>query len=835
MARVEAVFTLRDEMSSKLKGLAGSAKGTEKALNSLRREVNHLIRRLDALDKKNVTINVKVRGFTRAEAQITELHRAAKRLDGTTATVRVKTVRSGSVPGDGVSKELMGGDAVSKELRIPGTDVDTKGAQVSTYRYFQLRSKLIMALLVTALGAVGPLFSALQSLGLLVTATASGFAALGLAAGTAFAFGYKFFKEYSEKTRAQMNDAELALSDSLERLKKKFNEVVSENETKRFGYLMASMVDMGTKILPMLDGTMEKFLTTFESLQKRFERSFFAPRNASLFMNVIKPLPRQFEALAAATGHFARILGGLIVAAAPATTRLFEDIERYLGGKADDRTSAEGLKRTRDFFNEMEPILRRVSKSLGNIYENLAEIGRRSRKNVMPVLDAFDELVDALGEILAYGGEKFGDPVSRLLTDLAEIVRSVGPTVIDWLSRFATFASNVYDLARKAPGPLKAFASGFVAFLILRRIVPGLGTFTRLVGRLVKFLLTKGLGSAIARFGRLGNMRLPGGGGGTVGESLRGVQLVRIVSPVPLPVTMIAGGGGGPGGVVGTAGKAAGKGGRLGGILRGAGRFAGFAGLGTLGAAATTTLSTIFVGGTAATVLSGQGPFSKQATPQMMAASRMMGANAAGNRGRGIVEGILSDIPATKNSAAGLKTQVMSEIGKLPKEMQTAAAKGASDFIAGLESKNSIARGSTQVFLQGAREELENFKTEVAQIMRDLETMRGQAPYGGMAGGRESNARGGIVTGFTLSTLGERGPEAVIPLTNRARREQIMREAGMGVGSARGQRTSSPLVQIGNVTINSGEDMSAFVSKLESAVRRAVSNVPRADAGAMLA
>ena len=177
----------------------------------------------------------------------------------------------------------------------------------------------------------------------------------------------------------------------------------------------------------------------------------------------------------------------------------------------------------------------------------------------------------------------------------------------------------------------------------------------------------------------------------------------------------------------------------------------------------------------------------------------------------------------------------MSEILKLPPEMQTAAAKGAQEFIAGLESKNIVARQSTQVFLEGARSEIANFKTEIAQMMEDLRVGINPPAFGGMAGAPASNARGGIVTGFTLSTLGERGPEAVIPLTNRARRDQILREAGVGGGSARGQRASSPLVQIGSVTVNNGDDMNTFVFKLENAVKRAVANVPRVDAGAMLA
>lgn len=845
MARVEAVFSLRDDMSSKLRSLATTAKGTETALRSLRKEVNSLIRRLEVLDRKDVTIKIRTSGVAQTNTQLTAVQRRVNKLDGTTATVRIKTVR------DNVSMGGGGGGFVSPEvnpeLTIPGTDISSKGA-ARTIRYFELRSRVIYALLIGSLGALGPLTTAVQSLGLLVTAVGSGFLALGGAAAVAFAVGSKFFSEYASKTKEQMNASERALFDSVERIKKAFDKLVSEEVTRRFGYLSAGFVDMGARILPMLKKPLDEFLTVFERLQKRFEKSFFAPRNASLFRNALKPLPAQFEAIAGAAGNFGRILLGLQVAAGPVVTRLFQDIERYLGRKADYRTSSEGLKKTRDFFTDMRPILNKVADSIGNIFDNLKKIGREGRPVIIPLLDAFDNLVDAIGDTLGAGARDFGMSLVGLINNLADVVEVVGPEILKWLGRLASLVSTVLDAGRSLPGWAKGAGTALVTFLVLRRIVPGLGTFVTLLGRMVKLLMTKGLAGAITKFGTLGNIRIPGMGG-TLGDraSRVGVTPVRIVSPVPLPVTMVAappggvvgtGGGGGRGGKGGGAGRAGG----LGGLLRKGGAIGSALVGGPIGAG----LAVIFGGAELATMISGQGPLGKQATPAMLANSRNLSAMAGQNRGKGIVEDVIANIPATKQSAAGLKTQVMAEIDKLPPEMKSAAAKGAADFIAGLESKNTVATASTQVFLQGARAELASFKTDVANMLRDLETIRagaanlppnmgGAQPQVGPPSPPRIRARGGIAMGTQFSLIGERGPEAVIPLTNRARRDQVMREAGMGGEGARGQRPSSPLVQIGSVTVNDGSDMDSFVARLESAVRRGLANVPHANAEAMLA
>jgi hypothetical protein len=291
----------------------------------------------------------------------------------------------------------------------------------------------------------------------------------------------------------------------------------------------------------------------------------------------------------------------------------------------------------------------------------------------------------------------------------------------------------------------------------------------------------------------------------------------------------------------------------MGGFL---GRMTGTGGMAAMGMGgmALPVIATVVLGSEIATMLSGQGPLGKELTDQQKAAHRggMMGAGAYVNKGRDMVSGMLateSDRAAAKTKGGGerIRANVMAQINRLPENMRTAAAKGASDMLQELEAKGDVARGSTQVFLKGAREELANFKTELSNLMRDLAAARAsQAQLPPNMGGAPTlgppspnppvrEARGGIVMGTQFSMIGERGPEAVIPLTNRARRDQVLREAGLGGGAARGQRSSSPVINISGVTINSGEDMQGFVAQLENAVRRAMTNIPYADAGAMLA
>lgn len=862
MARVEAVFALKDDMSSKLRSLATTAKTTERALNNLRKEVNHLIRRLEVLDKKHITITFNTRGYTKTQAEITALHRSASALNGKTVMVNIKTNRTG---GNRVSDEMR---TITEELKIPGTNREVFNTRAAnrTLQYFEIRSKVIYSLLIASLGAVGPLTTAVQSLGLALTAVGSGFLAVGAAAGAAAAVGIKFFKDYSSKSVEQMNDTERTLYRSIENIKKQFDKVVSQEEVNRFGLLSAKMVDMGTRVLPMLNKTMEEFLSTFESLQKRFEKSFFEPRNAALFRNAIKPLPRQFESLAASAGHFGRILMGLQVAAAPLVTRLFEDIERYLGRKADYRTSAEGLKKSRDFFRDMRPVLDKVAGSLGNIYDNLAKIGRAGLGSggdspVINFLSSIDNLVDSIGTVFAEGADDFGNSLSGLINNLADTIDVVGPEVVKWLGRFADLVSNVLDLFRNMPAATRNLAVGLGTFLILRKIVPGFRQFTNLLGKAVKLLMTKGLGAAIGKFGGLGGMKIPGMGG-TVADKVGniGVQAVRIVSPVPLPVTMLGGAGGGtdvyPGGPGGGKGGrgGGGRGGRVGNFLRG------LAGPGRLAGKAIPVLGTLLAAEQVAEFLSGEGPLDKTITPKQLSAHRgLMGGMPYMSRGRDIASDVLnpSNVAATftmgKSGKDMVTRNILEEVKKLPPEMQAAGAKGAADMLKGLEAKGELARGSTANFLRGAREELTNFKQELAQLMTDLNNARtsqaevfgrfsqgAPTPAPAANGGVDGNpstpfARGGIVLGARRALLGERGPEAVIPLGNRARRDQLLRQAGVGGGTARGQRSSSPVINITGVTINSGDDMKAFVAQLEGAVRRAMTNIPHADAAAMLA
>lgn len=890
MARVEAVFTLRDDMSSKLRRLTANAKATEKQLKLLRKEVNLLIRRLDALDRKDVTINIQTRGDKRAMANIIRVQAAANRLGATRAYARIgvdvdgtamremqQMARAAGAFGGGPSGSRGGGGA-------GGLNV---GSMNTTFSYFQLRTRIIIGLFVAALGAVGPLITAVQSLGLAAAGAGAGIAALGGAYLALNAAAGDFFKTYSSKKQAldtanaalqsaatleeaqaarkqiseitkTMTADEKRLYSAMTKTREAFRSLSTPAQQRQIVNMSVGMYDLARAVMSFTDmrGFVSKFVGVFDGLQKSFKESILDPNTIGLIKTSMKEMPAQFDSLARSTGHLGKIMLGLNAAAAPVVTELFSDIEKFFGQRAEARTSPEGIKRSRDFFRDMRPILDKVGGSLLNIYNNLAKIGRAGRGSVIPILNAFDKLVNAIGDVLSAGAEDFGESLAGLVVNLSDAIANVGPKVLKWLGWFTSALSNVLDALSRSSPVVKNAVGAFVAFLIFRRIVPGMRTFTNLLGRIVKLLLTSGLRKAIGAFGGMG--RFGGGGaggaaGGPAGTASRvGGIAVRIVSPIPLPVTMVGGAGGGtdiygtPGGGKDGKGGRGGLGGRIGNYLTG------LAGAGRLAAKFIPVVGTILTGLEATMLISGQGPM-KELSPERISAHRggPMGSGAYVARGRDMVSGMLAtdaDRQAAKMSGGGerIRANVMAQINKLPENMRTAAAKGASDMLAQLEAKGDVARGATQTFLKGAREELANFKTELSTLMTDLANARAAQASGVLgrpvagppspgASETDGNARGGIITGFTLSTLGERGPEAVIPLTNRARRDQVLREAGLGGGAARGQRSSSPVINISGVTINSGDDMQSFVSQLEGAVRRAMTNIPYADAGAMLA
>jgi hypothetical protein len=884
MARVEAVFTLRDDMSSKLRSLSSKAKATETALKSLRKEVNNLIRRLDALDRKDVTISIKTVGEKRALANVLAIQNATTRLNKTRGTAKV-----GVEVDRGAMREIQQMSRIASNFGAGGGAGGGGGGGGgggfgfggggAANNYFRIRTRVIIALFVAALGAIGPLITATQSLGLAVSGAASGVLALGGAFVALNAASGGFFSTFASKNKA-LNDANAALQSAttleeavaarkqideitrtltkdeerlykaITRTKEAYRALSSPALQSQIVGMAVGMFDLARAVMSLTNmrGFVKDFVGVFAGLQKSFKESILDPNTLKLIKISMKDMPKQFDLLARSTGHLSMMMLSLNAAATPVVTKLFEDIERGMGRSSAFRSSPEGIKRSRDFFRDMRPILDKVGGSLKNIYDNLADIGREGRGSVVPILEAFDALVDSLGTVLSAGAADFGESLAGLLKNLASAVEDVGPRVLKWLGWITAAVSNIFDAFQRGPSILKNAAGMFAAFLIFRKIVPGMRTFTNLLGKIIKWAASGALSKLPVL---LAGMRIPGmggGGGGAADTASRvGGIAVRIVGPLPVPVTMV-GGGGGPGGVV-TGGGKGGGGGKLG-------------KLGTLGKVAgrgVPVIGTLLAGLSAATILSGEGPLGKELNDKQKSAIRgSVAAPIYMNRGRSAAEGVLthSNKAATftmgKSGQDMVSGKILREVKKLPPEMQAAGVKGAADMLKGLESKGDVAKGSTKRFLLGAREEIESFKTDLANLMTDLgnaRTAQGQTLAGGTAGnlpapspGRPANqlgprirARGGVVAGTQFSMLGERGPEAVIPLTNRARRDQVMREAGLGGGAARGQRSSSPVINISGVTINSGDDMQSFVSQLENAVRRAMTNIPYADAGAMLA
>ena len=98
------------------------------------------------------------------------------------------------------------------------------------------------------------------------------------------------------------------------------------------------------------------------------------------------------------------------------------------------------------------------------------------------------------------------------------------------------------------------------------------------------------------------------------------------------------------------------------------------------------------------------------------------------------------------------------------------------------------------------------------------------------------NATGGIITSKIFSSLGEQGPEAVVPLGPgyRQQRDSVLRQIGARPGGMGGG--GGALVAInGPITISNGDDMESFMARLEEAATRALANSPYAMSGEMTA
>lgn len=846
MASVEAVFTLRDDMSRKLRAITTAAGNAERKINSLDRQINRLTATIEAATAATAELEAALVALGKVKAtpevgldksefdrQLTAVQAELAALGSQRVTVQVD-VQRGAL--DRAQGAVAGGDPFGDALKKSGANT-----------YFKSRNLLMFSvagLIGGLLGMSGGLVASLEAIVPLAGAATSGLLALGGAAGAAFA-AVPVITEYAEKykeiskaeaalkgarTDQERAEARLALADATknltkqeralykeqQRLKESFDKLVTTKIRDRVYEIGTGFMRIGRDMLPVVAPTIDRFYDVFVRLTEQLRSGLMNPQNSAAMKQALAPLPSLFGVLAQATGEFGRILIGIGAGAGPEALRVFRNIRDYLGGKADYLTSARGIEHIQRYFALMAPILDKLVDSLGNIGREIAALSRVGRPFAIPFLRAFDEVIDALGFLLQEFTRVLGRSAPALFTSLSGFIRKITPGIAAAFDIVVRVITKALDLFNKLPDGAVKVGTIAGALLLITRRIPGLRTVLTLVRKIALI----GAGKGLAGLGGLIGGRLGGalkGFGGSLSE--------RGSSPAnPLWVQMVAGGPGGPGVVGGGKGAL----GRLGGL-------AGRIGAGGLGATAG-AIGAVVVGGAAlATLISGEGPLGKTVSQDFIDRRQAQG-------GEYRAQKILEENPDLKNKPKELARRVLESIKEVEPEYQTAAAVGAQKFLTAFAQKEPEARGAAQTFLQGARTELTTFKDEVQKVLDSLSAGRAAAANAGGNGqsvmttprGPDS-ARGGIVASPSFRLVGERGPEAIVPLTNRARRDQIMREAGMGTGGRTRAAAPGPLVQITGVTINSGDDMASFTAQLESAVKRALANVPHASPEGLLA
>lgn len=847
MASVEAVFTLRDDMSRKLRAITTAAGNAERKINSLDRQINRLTATIEAATAATAELEAALVALGKVKAtpevgldksefdrQLTAVQAELAALGSQRVTVQVD-VQRGAL--DRAQGAVAGGDPFGDALKKSGANT-----------YFKSRNLLMFGAagaIGGLLGMSGGLIASLESVIPLAGAATSGLLAVGAAAGAAFS-AVPVLKDYTEKYKeiakaqdaidmattdaeradareklaeatSRLNKQEKSLYDQQKRLKDTFEKLVEDKIRDRVFQLGEGFMRLGADALPMIAPTISKFYDVFVKLQGQLRQGLFNPQNASALKKALAPLPSLFSVLAQATGEFGRIIIGIGAGAGPEAMRIFKNIRDWLGGKADYLTSAEGIKDIQRYFALMAPILDKLVDSLGNIGREIAALSRVGRPFAIPFLNAFDDIIDALGFLLQEFTRKLGVSAPRLFSSLAAFIKKITPGIATAFDVIVRVITKALDLFNALPDGVAKLATVSTALLLITRRIPGLRTVLSLVRRIALL----GAGKGLLALGGL----LPGKLGSAV-KGMGGGLLERGSSPAnPLWVQMVAGGPDGPGVVGGAKG-----------LLARAGGFAAMIGAGSLTAAAAGIAATVIGGGLLATVLSGQGPMGRTMTDKQI---RRQNNVMQSYRGERIAAGVLEDNPDLAKAPGKLSAAVLAKIKEVEPQFQTAAAVGAQKFLTALQEKEPAAKGATQAFLTGARAELKTFKDEVQKVLDDLAGGRAAAAANPMQTPPGQNtprtARGGVFTGAQFRIIGEAGPEAVVPLTNRTRRDQVMREAGLGTGGRTRAAASGPLVQITGVTINSGDDMASFTAQLESAVKRALANVPHASPEGLLA
>jgi hypothetical protein len=757
-------MNLVDRVSSSLTKVAGGFRAVEKQIDDSQRKLDEF-GRTTATAKIDVNDAPAMAGIARATA-------ALRAVDGMTATMRINTVVTGdrmtntqaASPFQRSTYDRMFGGGGSGGAAPPAPGGASGGGNGSFfYRLgrgsrdegdpnikmpFGLtagpvvgRAGPVLGLVAGAAAALAPVVPLLGAVtvgagvalpGIL--ALGAGFATIGAVAIPALskvAEKYKAIEDARKKVKdstgfdernraiaelrlaeARLSGPERKLIENFKTLKKAWEEATKPIKEDVFT-IANTLVDTAKPLIDTFAPFMRQFSQVFVRASQGIQSFFGDPEKQKLLTEAFRPLPRILESVLGSLGSIAQIILGITAAAGPTAERFFSAIERYLGGRAEYATSARGLDSMRETFREMEPILVRLGQSLGNLWDNIMEIGRAAAPFVVPFLDAFDAIVDALGAFIVDITKKMGGDIQKIMRNFAQIVQKIMPGLATGFSIVVKAVSALLTMINKLPaGALKVGGMAVAVGLIATKL-PGLKQVTGLVLQLARV----GAGKGLQIIGQL----IGGKAGGAL-QSLGGGLLERGTIQNPMFVKIV--GAGGTGDVVATGGGG-GKS-RAGKILSGAGK---------------------------------------------------------------VLGGALIGVPVGMAVNDGL------------------------DALTGNDKVGDVLGGAAAGAIIGG-----TIGSVVPVIGTGLGAAGG-AVIGGVAG-LFGFANGGIVNRPTVARIGERGPEAIIPLDNGIRAGQIAREAGLG-----GSRVGSLVTISGPVTIANGQDMDQFTKQLAREVRLAAATL----------
>ena len=550
MARMEAIYELRDQMSSKLDRMTRSASSLERRLQSLDREVKQktadfaawgkettaqdkrlgamtkTVERLETRMRRLGTVNarpsVDIRGIAEARREIAMLAAELRVLGATTARPGV-----GGAPLTSVSPAAMRGGNPNM-VRRPSLGGGNMGGLIGA-------GLLAAPVAGQFLGAAGGIAGGAVGAGAVGYGIAgTGYAALGATYGIARA---GFMPVQAQLARAagarqqltqigrqrgmgQITAAEaarqrqqvmqgrpgeaplsqnaLAASRGFDALNKQMGQTFAEGHrgAEQFDALNRALDFAGKKGIPLLAREWDRFFPMLDKNLTKLEKWLGSTKGRSELESWMKDLPQISDNMIHMLGSAVRLGGGIVAALGPATKELTGEhgLAGWLGDKADWANSAQGMEKIQDAARAATPIIRSFGRVIGSAGSGIMDLleGNSGRGAVY--------VLDTLADRTIPGLVKFMD---RAATET--------PRFVDTLGDLASIAERVF-------GPGSAFE---MAMTLLSGVTGALDDLTKAAGSagpVIQAALGAGL---LARFalgkGPMGAAGLGAGVGSMIG------------------------------------------------------------------------------------------------------------------------------------------------------------------------------------------------------------------------------------------------------------------------------------------------------------------------------